>query len=248
MNTINTKVKNIIDLKDINKKFGNHVVLDNINFHVPAGQIVSLIGPSGAGKTTIIKVALGRIKIDSGTDSVFNTKMPNRNILSQIGYMAQADALYLTLSARNNLEFFAHMRGIPNSKINDEIQHVAKLTQLENNLNQPAMSYSGGMKKRLSLAIALLGSPKLLILDEPTVGIDPVLRRQIWDELRKLKEQGHTILVTTHIMSEAELADKVAMLMNGQIAAFDAPDKLKTQYNVNSIEDVFIKIENQEGK
>ncbi len=157
--------------------------------------------------------------------------------------MAQADALYEKLTARENLTFFAVMKGIPKSELVLQIEHAAKVVDLDRNLDQRVKNFSGGMKRRLSLAIALLGQPRLLILDEPTVGIDPALRRQIWHELRRLRDKGRSILVTTHVMDEAELTDRVALLLHGQIIAFDSPKKLENDYQADTIEEVFLKAE-----
>lgn len=144
-------------------------------------------------------------KADSGQDLILGKSMPNRAILADLGYMAQADALYEKLTARENLRFFAVMKGIPKSEIIPQIEHAAKVVDLDRNLDQRVRTFSGGIKRRLSLAIALLGKPRLLILDEPTVGIDPALRRKVWQELRRLRDKGRRILVTTHVMDEAKL-------------------------------------------
>ena len=194
-----------------------------LNLAVNRGEIVGLIGPSGSGKTTTIKTMLGMEKATSGTTLVSGQQMPNRQILGQIGYMAQSDALYESLSARENLEFFGEMKGVTGKKLKQEIAHVSQVVDLTSDLNQRVSGYSGGMKRRLSLAIALLGQPELLILDEPTVGIDPALRRKIWKELKTLRNQGQSVLITTHVMDETELTDRVALLLHGDVIAFASP-------------------------
>ena len=234
-----------IHLDGIKKTYGTQNVLENIRFNVTPGEIIDLIGPSGAGKSTLIKTMLGMEKADAGTALVLNTQMPNRRILANIGYMAQSDALYDSLSGQENLRFFGQMKGIHKKQLDSAIQHVADVVELTPHLNKAVANYSGGMKRRLSLAIALLGQPKLLILDEPTVGIDPSLRRKIWAELIALRQRGVGILVTTHVMDEAELTDKVGLLQQGQIIAFDSPTNLKAQYHVASIEEVFLKAEEE---
>ncbi|GAA6117472.1 ABC-type multidrug transport system, ATPase component [Apilactobacillus kunkeei DSM 12361 = ATCC 700308] len=233
----------IISINNLKKKYGKQVVLNNVSFEVDYGQIVGLIGPSGAGKSTIIKLTLGMEKADSGNSEVFGIHMPNRKILSKMGYMAQSDSLYNSLSARENLLFFAKMRELKKEDLDSEIERVSKVVDLTDQLDKKVDNFSGGMKRRLSLAIALLGNPQLLILDEPTVGIDPVLRKNIWTELGKLRDNGCSILVTTHVMDEAELTDRVALLIDGNIIADDAPNNLKQQYDVDSIENVFMKAE-----
>ncbi|ARW18937.1 ABC transporter ATP-binding protein [Pediococcus pentosaceus] len=238
--------KSIIELKNIAKSFGKQNVLKNINLNVQQGQIVGLIGPSGSGKSTIIKIALGMEVADKGTAEIFEAKMPNRKLLSKIGYMAQTDALYMTLTGFENLKFYAKMKGIKSSELQLQIDHVAEIVDLKDALNKRVEGYSGGMMRRLSLGIALLGNPKLLILDEPTVGIDPALRRKIWRELKRIKNSGQSILITTHVMDEAEQVDEVALILDGNVIALDSPKNLKRQYDVPSIEDVFLKAEGAE--
>lgn len=238
-------MEKLLDLQAIRKNFGHQVILNNINFSLDAGEIIGLIGPSGAGKSTMIKTMLGMEKVDEGEALVLNHHMPNRHILGEIGYMAQSDALYETLSGLENMEFFAQMKGLTKIEIPQAIDHATQVVDLSEYLNKSVAGYSGGMKRRLSLAIALLGNPRLLILDEPTVGIDPALRRKVWKELRQLKKDGVGILVTTHVMDEAELTDKVGLLLDGKIMAFDSPNNLKSIYAVDTIEDVFLKAEGE---
>lgn len=235
-----------ISLTNLQKSFGSQTVLAGINFDVQVGEIVGLIGPSGVGKSTAIKTMLGMEKADGGEALVLDHHIPNRQILGQIGYMAQSDALYESLTARENMRFFGQMRGIKAHDLANQIEAAAKVVQLTPDLDKRVSGYSGGMKRCLSLAIAFLGNPPLLILDEPTVGIDPALRRQIWADLKRLRDQGTSILVTTHIMDEAELTDRVALLINSKIIAFDTPAKLKEQYQVKSIEEVFLTAEAKE--
>ncbi len=233
----------LIEIEKLSKSFGEQKVLDKIDFKLESGEIVGLIGPSGSGKSTLIKTMLGMEKADEGEALVFDYKMPKREILSNIGYMAQSDALYEMLTGYENLDFFGKMKGVPSDKLKKEIEYIAEIVDLTNDLKKLVSKYSGGMKRRLSLAIALIGSPELLILDEPTVGIDPSLRKNIWKELFKQRDNGVGILVTTHVMDEAELTDKVGLLLNGDIIDFDTPQQLKVKNNVNSIEEVFLKVE-----
>ncbi|MFC3931742.1 ABC transporter ATP-binding protein [Streptococcus dentapri] len=236
-------MKQLLALKDLEKSFGNQLVLDRVSFGLPSGQIIGLIGPSGAGKSTLIKTTLGMEKADAGSALVLDKTMPNRHVLGQIGYMAQSDALYESLSGIENLTFFGQMKGLTKKELPEAIAHVAEVVDLTDSLNKTVSGYSGGMKRRLSLAIALLGNPELLVLDEPTVGIDPSLRRKIWQELAVLKKKGIGILVTTHVMDEAELCDQVGLLLRGKMIALDTPHSLKKQYHADSIEEVFLKAE-----
>lgn len=234
---------NQITIHNLRKQFGNQVILADVNMTVPSEKIVGLIGPSGAGKSTLIKTTLGMEKATAGEALVLQTTMPNRKILGRIGYMAQSDALYESLTAQENLVFFGKMRGLNHQTLTTQIQQAATTVALTADLDKPVSDFSGGMKRRLSLAIALLGNPELLILDEPTVGIDPALRHQIWAELVRRRDQGTGILVTTHVMDEAELVDEVNLLMQGRIIATDSPQNLKHQYQVDSIEAVFLAAE-----
>ena len=233
----------LIEIEKLSKSFGEQKVLDKIDFKLESGEIVGLIGPSGSGKSTLIKTMLGMEKADEGEALVLDYKMPKREILSNIGYMAQSDALYEMLTGYENLDFFGKMKGVPSDKLKKEIEYIAEIVDLTDDLKKLVSKYSGGMKRRLSLAIALIGSPELLILDEPTVGIDPSLRKNIWKELFKQRDNGVGILVTTHVMDEAELTDKVGLLLNGNIIAFDTPQQLKEKNNVKTIEEVFLKVE-----
>lgn len=239
-------MEKLIDLRELKKAFSAQMVLNGVTLEVNKGEIIGLIGPSGAGKSTMIKTMLGMEKADSGTALVLNTQMPNRNILGKIGYMAQSDALYDALTGLENLEFYGQMKGIAKKDLTLQIHHVARVVDLQDHLDKFVSGYSGGMKRRLSLAIALLGNPDLLILDEPTVGIDPSLRRKIWAELDNIRQEGRSVFITTHVMDEAELTDKVALLLYGDVIAFDTPQGLKERYGVNTVEEAFLAAEDRE--
>jgi ABC-2 type transport system ATP-binding protein len=232
---------NYVVAQQVSKSFGRQQVLNQIDLTLPAGMIYGLIGPSGAGKTTLIKSILGMEAVDSGTVDVMGTRMPNRAVMAQVGYMAQSDALYETLTARENLKFFGQLMSVPKQKLVQMIDYAAGLVDLTSQLDQRVSGYSGGMKRRLSLAIALIQDPRLLILDEPTVGIDPELRQQIWAELNKLKATGKSMLVTTHVMDEAERCDYLMLIRGGIALAQGTPHDLKQQYDVATIEQVFLK-------
>lgn len=235
----------VIKLSGLTKKFGQQTVLNGVNLDLQPGEILGLIGPSGAGKSTVIKTTLGMEIADSGSAQVYGATMPNRALLGQIGYMAQSDALYTTLTGRENLQFFCVMKSLPQDTLTAEIDRVAQVVDLTGDLDKRVSGYSGGMMRRLSLAIALLHSPRLLVLDEPTVGIDPALRLRIWDELRRAVAAGSSVLITTHVMDEAEKCDRVALLLGGKVMAFDAPNKLEADYQVDTVEEVFLKAEGE---
>lgn len=230
----------IVKVSNVVKKYSKVTVLNNINLEVKEGEIIGLIGPSGSGKTTLVKSIMGMEKIDSGMVEVLGEKIPNLKVLNNIGYMAQSDALYEELTGKENLEFFAKLFRLSKDKIKERIEYTAKLVNLEENLSKRVGNYSGGMKRRLSLAACLIQDPKLLILDEPTVGIDPKLRFSIWKELKALKQQGKTIIVTTHVIDEAEKCDKLALIRDGQIIATGSVAELKETFKVNTVEEIFM--------
>lgn len=238
----------IIQVKDLEQGYGKTTVLSRINLTVQAGEILGLIGPSGAGKTTLINSIMGMLKPKKGTVTVLGTAMPNRQILAKIGFMAQSDALYETLTARENLSFFGQMQGMNQKELPARIDYATSVVNLNEDLDKYVKNYSGGMKRRLSLAISLVADPEILILDEPTVGIDPELRQQIWRELHKLGQAGKTILLTTHVMDDAEESDSLLMVRNGLAIAQGRPEKLVQQYGVKNIEEVFLKAGRQQDE
>lgn len=233
---------NIVEVSNISKKLSKSIILDDLSLDIKKGEIVGLIGPSGAGKTTFVKAIIGMEKIDSGFIKVFNKPIPNLDVLQNIGYMAQSDALYEDLSAKENLDFFGKIFGLNKSKIKERIDYTSKLVNLENHLSKKVKSFSGGMKRRLSLAISLIQDTALLILDEPTVGIDPRLRFDIWNELYNLKNEGKSIIVTTHVMDEAVKCDRLALIRDGKIIATGTPNNLIKEFEVNTIEEIFLKL------
>lgn len=229
-----------ITMNKVNKFFGDKQVLKDVSLNVPYGCIYGLLGPSGCGKTTSVKIMAGISESTSGETYVLGEKMPQLSLMNQIGYMAQSDALYMMLSAADNLEFFASVYGMKKAQYKKRIQEVMELVNLAEDLNKPVAAYSGGMKRRLSLAMAILHNPKVLILDEPTVGIDPLLRQDIWKELYNMSDHGVTILVTTHVMDEAVKCHQLAMMRRGVLIAQGTPQELQERIGAASIEDAFI--------
>ncbi|MGD6963340.1 ABC transporter ATP-binding protein [Fictibacillus phosphorivorans] len=233
-------MQTVIQVKNVSKNYRSHQVLQNIDLTVNKNEIYGLLGPSGAGKTTLVKMIAGIETPTTGSISVLDSDMPKLNTMTQIGFMAQSDALYGELSGKENLEFFSSIYGLKGQKQKERIDQASDLVNLTNFLQKPVNQYSGGMKRRLSLAAALLHDPKILILDEPTVGIDPVLRQSIWDELYKLSKSGTTILVTTHVMDEAEKCNQLGMLRDGKLIASGSPRELKDNTSSASIEEAFL--------
>lgn len=234
-----------IEVMGASKSFKKQQVLKDINLIIKENEIFGLIGPSGAGKTTLIRLIIGAIEADSGVIKVGQDIVPNLKTLVNIGYMPQNDALYNDLSGRDNLMFFGGMYLLKKTELIKRINEVLKLVELDNDSEKRVINYSGGMKKRLSLAIAMLHNPAVLILDEPTVGIDPILRKKIWNEFYSLKNQGKTIVVTTHVMDEATKCDRLGLIYGGDIIACDTVEVLLGRTKNNSIEELFFEREGQ---
>ncbi|MEK4004747.1 ABC transporter ATP-binding protein [Paenibacillus sp. FSL H3-0333] len=232
--------KPVIAVTHVNRAFGNKTVLKDITLQVNQAETFGILGPSGSGKTTLVKLLTGIDEVTSGEVTVLGVRMPKLAMLQQIGYMAQSDALYTELSAKENLEFFAALYGLKGGNRTRRIGDVMELVNLQEHLRKRVDQYSGGMKRRLSLAIALLHEPPLLLLDEPTVGIDPVLRQSIWKELKALNRKGTTIVLTTHVMDEAEKCDRLAMIRDGVLLAADTPAGLLQATGTASIEEAFL--------
>lgn len=231
----------VVTVAHVDKSFNKKRILYDVNLTASTHEILGLIGPSGAGKTTIIKNIMGMEQPDDGEVTIFGKKMPNRQVLQKIGFMAQEDALYDSLTGRENLKFFAQLFGVHKDQLNERIEYAAGVVNLNADLGKRVSNYSGGMKRRLSLAISLIQDPDLLVLDEPTVGIDPELRRQIWDELKKYARDGKSIIITTHVMEDAAECDELLMIRDGHIITQGSPDNLEKEYNVDNLEQVFLK-------
>ncbi|MTT30868.1 ATP-binding cassette domain-containing protein [Terrilactibacillus sp. BCM23-1] len=224
----------------LTKKFKQQTILSDVNLSLASGEIYGLLGPSGSGKTTLVKILLGLEKCDQGKVELFNQK-PSISSFRHLGYMAQSDALYEELTAYENLDFFGSIQGLRKKERKQRIEEVAEIVHLRNDLSKKVLQYSGGMKRRLSLACALIHKPKLYLLDEPTVGLDPLLRQSIWKLFQKLKEDEATLIVTTHVMDEVNRCDRVGLLKDGKILATGSPADLLKTYQVDSIEDIFLK-------
>ena len=231
-----------ISVRHVSQIYGSRKVLSDICLEIEKGCIYGILGPSGCGKTTVIKTIAGILVPTEGTVHVLGEQMPKLHIINRIGYMAQSDALYMNLSGRDKIEFFAAMYGMKKNDMKCNIDRALGLVKLSDHQHKLAGSYSGGMKRRLSLALAIVHNPEVLILDEPTVGIDPLLRRDIWEELNTMRQNGTTILVTTHVMDEADRCQKLAMMREGQILTTGTPTEILSRYQVSTIEEAFMKL------
>lgn len=230
----------VIEAEKVTRRFGSIVAVDHITLSIPRGVIFGLLGPSGSGKTSLIRIAAGALKPDSGTLRVLGHAMPDRSITSRIGYMTQAAALYPDLSLRENLAFFGTLYGVSEDRLQNRIEEIAREVELDERLDSQLLTFSGGMLQRASLACALLHQPELLILDEPTVGLDPVLRRTFWARFRELANSGRTLLITSHIMDEADRCDQLAFLREGHLLASGSPDGLRRQTGCDDLEAAFL--------
>ena len=235
-----------IQLSDVCKHFDKKPVIRDMSMTIASGETICLLGPSGSGKTTTIRLLIGAIAADRGSITMGGEKVPSRSLLRKIGFMPQNDALYDDLSGEDNLKFFAELYEMKKSAIVTRLDETLALVDLTGDRKKVVRNYSGGMKKRLSLAAALTHEPDILLLDEPTVGIDPVLRRAIWNELHKLGRAGKTILVSTHVMDEVSECDKAALLYKGNLIEYDTVEKLLAK-TTGKIEDLFFMAAESEG-
>jgi ABC-2 type transport system ATP-binding protein len=234
MDTLGVKVASL------SHRFDRETVLRDVDMEIPAGCIVGLLGPSGSGKTTLIRCMIGLLKPTAGSVEIGGWRVPDRRIPPHLGYMAQTDSLYEDLSGLENLRFFGSLYGLRGRAVRERIDHVLTLTLLAGHERKRVSRYSGGMKKRLSLAVALLHGPRLLVLDEPTIGIDPVLRAQFWEEFRALQAAGRTIVLTTHVMDEAARCDRLAMIFEGRLLAYATPPEILARTGAASVEEAFL--------
>jgi ABC-2 type transport system ATP-binding protein len=225
-----------VDLRDIRKRFGSLAALDGVTLRVPRGQIYGLLGPNGAGKTTLIRAICGLVRVDDGTVTVLGRRMPEREVLGRVGYMTQAAALYGDLTAEENVRFFAAVNG------GGDVAEALRFVNLHDRRRSVTGTLSGGMRTRLSLACALVHRPQLLLLDEPTVGVDPLLRAQLWDGFRRMAADGTTIVVSSHVMDEAERTDRLGLILDGRLLAEGTADELRARAGTERLEDAFLKL------
>jgi ABC-2 type transport system ATP-binding protein len=218
-----------IEAIDVTKKFGDFIAVNKLNLRVAHGEILGLLGPNGAGKTTTVRMIACLLKPTSGKIFVNGhdaVKEPER-VKQKIGYMPQRFSLYEDLTVLENLEFYGKIYGLPSIERKRKAKELLKFVELSGFENKLAGKLSGGMKQRLSLACALLHEPELLILDEPTAGIDPPLRRSFWEYFRELNKKGITLLITTHYMDEAENCGKIGIMNNGNLIKLGSSKELK---------------------
>src|SRR5258706_8133826 len=221
----------------LRKRFGAIQAVDGIDFALSPGRIYGLLGPNGSGKTTLIRLLTGLAHATGGEARILGTKMPSRRTLASIGYMPQAEAIYPDLSVGENLGFFARLEGHADPAA---IDRVLDLVELSGRKGTPALQLSGGMRRRLSLACTLVHDPKVLFLDEPTVGVDPALRVQFWAHFRRLAGEGRTIVVASHVMDEADRCDELVFIRDGRVIARGSGTELRAQAGLDDLEAAFL--------
>jgi ABC-2 type transport system ATP-binding protein len=234
----------VIIVKDLIKKFGTFVANDNLNFDVSAGEIFGFLGANGAGKTTALRILSGLSKPTSGEVMVagFDAYKQTELIKKNIGYMCQKFSLYEDLTVRENIILYGGIYGMKKGLIRERLHELLsklKFTEYENRI---ISDLPLGLRQKLAFSVALLHEPRIVFLDEPTGGVDPITRRQFWEMIYEAASRGITVFVTTHYMDEAEYCDRISIMNEGKIVALDTPANLKKQYNASTVEEVFIKI------
>lgn len=235
-------MENAISIQNLTKKFGNFTAVDDITFDIPKGKIFGFLGPNGSGKSTTIRMICGVLRPTSGKGQVFGYDLvkDTEKIKQNIGYMSQKFSLYEDLTVEENLDFYGNIYLMPKGQLaarKAELIEMANLTGKEKSL---AGTLSGGWKQRLALGCALIHKPQLLILDEPTAGVDPVSRREFWKSITQLVHEGITVLVTTHYMDEASICDIIGFIYNSKLITIDTPQELYKKHNTQNLEDIFI--------
>ena len=221
----------------LRKDFGSIHAVDGIDMSLPPGHIYGLLGPNGSGKTTLIRLLAGLASATSGKARVLGVDMPSRSNLARIGYMTQADGIYPELSVWENLSFFAALYGETDRAA---LMRSLELVELDKRTGTPAQNLSGGMRRRLSMACALAHRPSVIFLDEPTVGVDPALRVQFWDHFHRLAAEGATLLVSSHVMDEADRCDDLLFIRDGHVLAQGTPAELRKRASTENLETAFL--------
>ena len=226
-----------VEAVGLQKRFGRLEAVAGVDLQLAPGRIYGLLGPNGSGKTTLIRMLAGLARATGGEARVLGTKMPERRLLADIGYMPQAEALYPELSVGENLGFFASLLG---QRDRAAIDRVLELVELRDRKGTPALELSGGMRRRLSLACTLVHDPKVIFLDEPTVGVDPALRVQFWTHFRRLAAGGTTILVASHVMDEADRCDELVFMRDGRVIGRGTGADLRARAGTQDLEAAFL--------
>lgn len=237
-------MEQVITSRNLTKKFGDFTAVDRITFEVNRGEIFGFLGANGAGKTTAIKMFCGLLYPSGGEGTVAGLDIftEREKIKRRIGYMSQRFSLYEDLTVSENITFYAGIYGLRKKDIRKKREELTEKLNLGDFQNKLIASLPLGWKQKLALSVALIHSPDIVFLDEPTGGVDPITRRQFWDLIYEASHEGVTIFVTTHYMDEAEYCDRISMMVNGKIEALGKPSDLKAEFGVESMNEVFIKL------
>lgn len=232
-----------IEANQLTKQFGAFTAVDHISFQVKEGEIFGFLGANGAGKTTAIKMMSGLLLPTSGTATIagYDVLTQSKLIKKNIGYMSQRFSLYNDLTVFENMQLFGTIYGIPRRELKDRIMGSLQALAMENQANTLVESIPLGWKQKLAFATAILHRPKIVFLDEPTSGVDPIVRREFWKLIYQAASQGVTILVTTHYMDEAEYCNRISIMAEGQLKLIGTPEELKQKMEVGTIDEVFVK-------
>ncbi|MFL6131491.1 MAG: ABC transporter ATP-binding protein [Nocardioidaceae bacterium] len=231
----------VVDVRDLVVQRGRVRAIRDLTFSMPAGQVTGLLGPSGCGKSTLMRAVVGVQIVTSGTVEVLGLPAGDRRLRDRVGYVTQAPSVYEDLTVTENLRFFARVLGVAA----DEVDRCIAAVDLGSRRDQVVSRLSGGQRSRVSLAVALLGSPELLVLDEPTVGLDPVLRRDLWAMFHELAAAGTGVLVSSHVMDEAERCDRLLLMRDGVLLAEETPEALLEQTLTEDVESAFLSLVDQ---
>ena len=236
--------KFIIESERLTKKFGHFTAVDAITFSVLPGEIFGFLGANGAGKTTAMRMLCGLSIPTSGKATVagFDVYKQTEQIKKSIGYMSQKFSLYDDLTVIENINFYGGIYGLSKAKLKEKTEYLIDLLKISDARNKLLASLPLGWKQKLAFSVAIIHEPKIVFLDEPTGGVDPITRRQFWDMIYEASHNGVTVFVTTHYMDEAEYCNRVSMMVDGCIASLDTPHNLKKEYNTGSMHEVFVKI------
>lgn len=237
-------VENIIEVKNLVKKFGSFVANDHITFNVKKGEIFGFLGANGAGKTTALRILSGLSYPTSGEVKVagFDVYKEGEKVKKNIGYMSQKFSLYEDLTVRENIRFYGGIYGLSNKYIKEKTESLLERLKMKDIQNSLIKSLPLGWKQKIAFSVAIFHNPKIVFLDEPTGGVDPITRRDFWEMIYDASDSGITVFVTTHYMDEAEYCDRVSIMDQGRIEGLDTPGGLKKQFNAKNMDEVFIKI------
>ncbi|MBC7791332.1 MAG: ABC transporter ATP-binding protein [Anaerolineae bacterium] len=239
-----TNLAPAIEARDLTRRFGDFTAVDSISFSVAAGEVFGFLGANGAGKTTAIRMLIGLLSPSSGSARVAGHDVATEaaEIRRRIGYMSQRFSLYEDLTVRENIQLFGGIYGLSGAQIRDRAQALLLRLGLEHAHKKLVGALPLGWKQKLALSVALLHEPRVILLDEPTGGVDPITRRQFWQMIYDAAAEGTTVLVTTHYMDEAEYCDRISIMVDGSIAAMGAPSELKREFGVQSVDDLFVRL------